>query len=99
CDLPEFCQGTQCNPTDGKQKQDTACKDDGNVCTADTCDGVSNACQHPAGNKGTLCNPKNGECDVAEQCDGVSTQCPINGFADKGTACTADSLPCTLDIC
>lgn len=99
CDLPDFCQGTQCDPTDAKQKPGTACKDDGNVCTADACDGQSNACQHPAGNKGVECKPKNGECDVAEQCDGASTQCPIDAFAAKGTACTADSLPCTLEIC
>src|SRR5207253_241488 len=53
CDLAESCPGNgpDC-PADAKSAAGTACTDDGNACTTDTCDGSRNACQHPAGNAG-----------------------------------------------
>src|SRR5437016_10137528 len=51
CDADDFCTGTSATcPVDAKQPSGTACTDDGNVCTTDTCNGTSDACQHPAGN-------------------------------------------------
>ena len=36
---------------------------------------------------GVVCRPAAGDCDVAERCDGVSSDCPNNGFMAGGTVC------------
>ncbi len=36
---------------------------------------------------GRTCRPSFAPCDVAEVCDGVSSVCPADGFADAGTVC------------
>src|SRR5207253_7587214 len=42
CDPAEMCPGTGPNcPADAKSPAGTACTDDGNACTTDTCDGAS----------------------------------------------------------
>src|SRR5262249_40362386 len=84
---------------DGVQPNGTACTSDGNPCTLDECNGVSTACQHPAGNAGTICRADAGACDVAETCDGASTSCPPDAFEPSGTTCTTDLNPCTVDQC
>src|SRR4029077_1696333 len=77
CDVAEFCPGGSATcPADAKVPNGTACTDDGNVCTTDLCDGVDDACQHAAGNAGTLCRSSAGVCDLAESCDGTSPTCP-----------------------
>ncbi|HEY6560945.1 MAG TPA: hypothetical protein VI072_26900 [Polyangiaceae bacterium] len=98
CDVAETCEGTRC-PSDGKVTAGTTCGTDDNPCTVDQCDGTSNGCQHPAGNSGTVCRAALGECDQAEACDGKATTCPPNDFKTQGTTCSADSLPCTEDVC
>ncbi|MCC6215162.1 MAG: hypothetical protein IT376_09850, partial [Polyangiaceae bacterium] len=100
CDLAETCTGssTAC-PSDSKKTSGTSCTDDGNVCTVDQCNGSSSSCQHPAGNAGTVCRGAAGECDVAEACSGTATTCPSDAKKTSGTACTADTNPCTLDQC
>ncbi len=40
---------------------------------------------------GFVCRPSAGACDVAESCDGVSNNCPVDGFAAAGTACGSAS--------
>jgi hypothetical protein len=55
----------------------TNCTDDGNVCTLDVCNG-NVACQHPAGNAGTLCRGAAGVCDLPENCDGTNVNCPAD---------------------
>src|SRR5439155_16250229 len=52
CDLAETCTGAagQACPADAKKTNGTACTDDGNPCTTDTCNGGSVLCQHPASN-------------------------------------------------
>src|SRR5207244_1473015 len=40
-----------------------------------------------------------GECDLAENCPGNGPNCPADTKKTAGTACTADSNPCTLDQC
>src|SRR2546422_7362749 len=98
CDLAETCDGssTAC-PTDVFKASGTTCTDDGNACTTDVCNGASATCTHPAGNAGALCRAAAGECDVAENCTGTSTTCPTDAKQPVGTACTADTNPCTLD--
>jgi cysteine-rich repeat protein len=101
CDLQEICNGVSglC-PADAKKPFNTACTPDSNVCTADICNGTSNACQHPAGNPGTVCRASlDLACDPAEFCDGASTTCPPDVRLPTGSACPADSNPCTQDIC
>jgi len=91
--------GSCCTTSCTFKPNGTACTDDGNVCTADTCNGSSNICQHPAGNAGVLCRASAGECDPQEVCDGTNTTCPADAKSPSGTGCTSDSNPCTLDQC
>ncbi len=83
----------QCN---GKA-DNTACTDDGNVCTTDICS--AGICTHPAGNSGTECRASTGVSDPHEVCDGVSTTCPADSKAPNGATCTDDGNPCTTDLC
>src|SRR5882724_6754065 len=102
CDLAETCPGNSGScPADTVKTAGTACTSDGNVCTPDVCNGTvgAPACTHLAGNAGTVCRAAAGVCDAAETCDGSSTACPPDAKQPVGTACTADSNPCTLDQC
>ena len=74
----------------------TACTDDGNPCTADVCDGVHSACEHPAGNAGTVCRRSEGVCDVEETCDGVHTDCPPNALQPSTLVCGVATGPCDV---
>src|SRR5881396_3495704 len=97
CDLAESCTGTSTTcPTNVVKAAGTACTDDGNVCTTDTCNGtVSNPlCTHPAGNTGTVCRAAAGPCDVAETCTGTSTTCPADALRSSSTVCLA-----AVDLC
>jgi hypothetical protein len=81
----------------------TACADDGNVCTSDSCNGAG-ACAHPPVSLGTVCRPQAGQCDVAEQCDGTGSPCPPDGFASNGTPCNDGNActtgeQCTANVC
>ena len=100
CDLAETCTGTSAScPADTKKTNGTACTDDGNLCTADQCDGSNVLCQHPAGNAGTVCRASAGICDVAEVCTGTSTSCPADGKAPNGTTCSDGNACTTGDSC
>ncbi|MBN2361243.1 MAG: lamin tail domain-containing protein [Deltaproteobacteria bacterium] len=100
CDVAEYCDGSTNNcPGDVFRPSGYACAADTNPCTLDQCNGSSAACQHPAGNAGTICNASAGECDPAETCTGSSATCPTNALRPNGYACTADTNPCTLDQC
>src|SRR5438093_760910 len=47
CDVTEYCTGTASDcPGDAKVAAGTSCTADGNVCTADECDGTSDLCRH-----------------------------------------------------
>src|SRR4029079_17832464 len=99
CDVAETCSGTSVTcPSDGKKPSGTACADDGNPCTQDKCDGTNIACQHPAGNAGTVCRPEapGSNCDVAETCTGTSATCPADGFKPAMTVCRAQSGACDV---
>src|SRR4029079_5119036 len=95
CDVAEPCSGTPVTcPADGKKPSGTACADDGNPCTQDKCDGTNIACQHPAGNAGTVCRAAGAVGGVAETCSGTSVTCPSDGKKPSGTACADDGNPC-----
>src|SRR5207247_6453338 len=55
CDLTDICSGTSPTCPTAVKLAGTACTDDGNPCTTDTCNGTAGSppCQHPAGNAGT----------------------------------------------
>jgi len=69
---------------------------DGKPCTDDTPEfslscGLS--CPHRPEARGVLCRDLAGSCDVAETCDGISTECPADGFA-SGTVCRPSTAAC-----
>src|SRR4029077_1101857 len=70
--------------------------------------GVDDACQHAAGNAGTLCRSAAGVCDLAESCDGTSPTCPADakstdvcrsaaGICDVAESCDGVSNDCPAD--
>src|SRR5438309_1672374 len=92
--------GSCCTTTCLFKASGTACTDDGNPCTADTCNGTSDACQHPAGNAGAGCRPAAGVCDTAETCTGASAACPTDLFQPATTVCRASAGVCdTAENC
>src|SRR5207253_643564 len=99
CDLPETCTGSSPScPTDLVRTAGTPCTDDGNVCTADVCNGTvgAPACVHNPGNAGTVCRAAAGACDVAETCTGSSSSCPPDLFQPSSTVCRAAAGACDL---
>src|SRR5204863_4503825 len=99
CDLTDTCTGTSTTCPIAVKAAGTACTDDGNPCTADTCNGSTSApaCTHPAGNAGTVCRAAVNECDDGESVAEGSSICPTDGGKAGGTACTEDGNPCTTD--
>src|SRR5947207_3041304 len=76
----------------------TVCADDGNVCSADACDG-SGRCIHPPANAGTVCRAATDVCDAAQVCTGTSVYCPPDTFQPTNTPCD-DGNACTFnDVC
>src|SRR5206468_2352076 len=95
CDPAERCTGSGATcPGDAKDPAGTACTDDGNPCSRDECDGTHDACQHPAGNAGTVCRAAAGVCDVDETCTSTSTHCPANASEPSPTVCRASAGEC-----
>ena len=69
---PDLCAGVGC--------------DDGNSCTADSCDPGTGLCAHAPEPAGTSCgSPSSGICDAPDECDD-SGVCQTNHVAD-GTVC------------
>src|SRR5439155_440589 len=85
-------------PPDAVKASGTTCTDDGNVCTADVCNGTvgAPACTHPAGNAGTVCRASAGVCDPAETCTGASPACPADAKSPAGTVCRASAGVCDI---
>src|SRR5438093_587485 len=89
CDLAEVCSGTAATGT--------ACTDDGNPCTTETCNGSSNLCQHPPGNAGTVCRTGSGDvCDPDETCTGSSSTCPADVVQPNTFTCRSAAGECDL---
>jgi MYXO-CTERM domain-containing protein len=90
CDPTVTCGGNTTCPV--SSTNGLTCTSDGNACTSDLCN-ASHACTHttpaPAS---TLCRASSGQpCDVAENCDGVTTTCPPDGVAGTGVQCSGPS--------
>ena len=75
----------------------TACGDPSSgACDApDTCN-ANGVCSSNTSPSTTTCRVSAGQCDVAESCDGVSKDCPADGFAAATTTCVGTSTggPC-----
>src|SRR2546428_2440876 len=83
-------------PADEKKASGTACIEDTSPCALDQWDGTHDTCQHPAGNAGAECRAAAGPCDVAEMCDGTSTDCPDDAKQLPGTECRAAAGDCDI---
>ena len=96
CDDGNTADGDCCSPTCQYEENGSKCPADDELCTDDVCD-ATGTCLHPAGNAGAVCRAAAGECDLAEECDGISSACPDDGFQPNDTPCTDDGLYCSGD--
>ena len=71
--------------------------DDNNPCTVDSCVPATGICSNLAGYPGTECRPAVGGCDVAETCNGSSSSCPPDGYADGSVVCRIAAGRCDVD--
>ncbi|MDO8630862.1 MAG: hypothetical protein Q7R41_10245, partial [Phycisphaerales bacterium] len=97
CDIAEFCTGANRDcPLEAFAPDGTACADDGNECTSDTCE--SGQCTHPSRPPGAPCgDSRDSACDHTDTCDGSGT-CQPNLQPD-GSSCS-DGLFCTgQEVC
>jgi len=85
CTHPPRAAGTAC----GNQGSQGLCD------LGDTCNGAGSCLTNRVPN-GTECRASAGDCDVAESCDGVSVNCPANGFVGAGTQCRASAGVCDV---
>lgn len=62
----------------------------GGLCCSDMCQFIS---------QGTMCRNAVGDCDIAELCDGLSSDCPIDDHILDGTPCDGDTGFCFSGSC
>jgi cysteine-rich repeat protein len=113
CDDGNTLPGDCCSATCQFEANGSACADDGNPCTNDTCNGAG-ACVHPNNtapcNDGLFCNGADvcgggtcqhagNPCAAGPECANTCNEAADNCFAATGTACTDDGSVCTLDRC
>jgi len=60
---------------------------------------LNGGCQFSLKGPATVCRQAAGECDLAEHCDSGTPSCPPDLVKPANTACTADGIQCTDDIC
>ena len=96
CGSTDFCTGYQYCDGWGECLTYTMSCDDGNPCTADSCDSIT-GCQHTPLAPGNACTTDKcagtQTCDAAGQC--VTVQPPL---IDDGNPCTADACDLTTGI-
>jgi hypothetical protein len=94
CDDGNSLSGDCCSSTCTFETSGSPCTDDGDACTADTCDGAG-ACDHPAAADGTACDDgiacTTGETCQAGVCGSSAPAC------DDDESCTADT--CEVSDC
>jgi hypothetical protein len=79
---PDLCENVSC--------------DDGNGCTADSCDPATGLCSHVPESAGLGCgDPTSGICDLSDRCDGAGT-CQPRHIAD-GTVCGEPDGDCDIE--
>jgi ELWxxDGT repeat protein/cysteine-rich repeat protein len=99
CDDGNTADGDCCSSTCTFEANGASCPDDGDPCSADTCDGAGTCTHTTPINAGTVCRPAAGPCDVAETCDGVHAACPIDAF-ESGPVCHAsNNNQCADEVC
>jgi cysteine-rich repeat protein len=109
CDDGNQAAGDCCSPTCDLDAAGTTCSDDGNSCTADTCDGAG-VCRHGAPcddgepctddvcTAGVCTNPiRSGPCDDGNACTSGDT-CQAGVCSGAGVSCE-DGNACTADLC
>ncbi len=79
CDIDATCIA------DGTENPDHDCS---------VCDSATNKNDWSLRGTNFECRASAGECDVAEVCDGVNNDCPVDGFVDDGEVCNDDSNAC-----
>jgi hypothetical protein len=90
CTQTDTCQGGACVGTDP-----VVCDPPRSACELPgVCDRATGQCAYAPQQAGTVCREAAGPCDVAEVCDGVSTACPADAFADSTVICRSASGPC-----
>lgn len=103
--------GASCDDGDGCTLDDT-CQPDGSCapgtpkdCSADDSACGMGVCVSPSGTcatvvdsakTGTVCRANQGECDVAENCDGTSIDCPADAKESATTICRAAGGICDV---
>jgi cysteine-rich repeat protein len=68
--------------------------DDGHDCTQDRCSPSTHVCFTSTLGPTVVCRAAGGDCDVAETCDGVGADCPVDGFVPSTTVCRAAADQC-----
>ncbi len=84
CTTGDSCQGGVCQPGAA-----TKC-DDGNACTADSCDASNGVCKHITNAEGQVCIDGDGACGPATCKTGACKLLNAN-VCDDGNGCTGDS--------
>jgi len=93
CPDGDLCNGDeQCDGAGTCQAGTVPIIDDGNSCTADSCDPLTGNVTHPPEPSGTTCADAN-QCDGDEVCDGAGT-CAAGAPPNLD-----DGDPCTIDAC
>ncbi|MBI4717909.1 MAG: hypothetical protein HY763_08915 [Planctomycetes bacterium] len=91
CSNGLFCDGMElCDAQLGCVDGPDPCVPDGDLCTYDVCDELTDTCQHPP----VICPSDGMFCNGTEQCDPGSGAC-----VSSGDPCPADGIPCTDDLC
>ena len=95
CDAADTCNGSGvCQPNNAMNG--TACTEDGNVCTSDSC--LAGLCTHPPQPLGTACGSQsNTDCDNPNTCDGAGSCQPNNEL--NGTPCVDADVCSSPDSC
>ncbi|XP_059821894.1 disintegrin and metalloproteinase domain-containing protein 12-like isoform X2 [Hypanus sabinus] len=88
CGKPEDCNDVCCQPSTCTFTAGAECSSTGPCCKE---------CKFlPAG---TVCRPKQGECDLPEFCTGQSQDCPNNQYVKDGHTCSEGNLYCSQGTC
>ncbi len=88
-----------CAPVMADTDPDDECVLSDAGCQAGVCSGAAAGCKAAA--MATECRAKNGDCDVAETCDGTTKVCPVDIVAALGTPCGEGIIEptCDPDVC
>lgn len=110
-----FCTGDEtCSASVCQAGTPPTCPDDDNVCTDDVCDGGTDACANvpnvaPCNDDifcngvdtcaGGACGHSGDPCSSGPECADTCNEAGDHCLTPGGTSCTADSNPCTTDLC